>query len=131
MKKLVTIILVFLLASCTRTVYIPQVEVRTDSVVHTEFIHHRDTIYQSEKIVVAGDTVFIDRYKYKEKTVYKEVRDTTIRVDSIPYPVPTPVKVEVVKYRTPGWCWLILSLTVLGIGAFLHRKLKGVRDTLR
>ena len=131
MKKIVTIILVFLLASCTRTVYIPQVEVRTDSVSHTEYIHHRDTVYQSEKIVTINDTVYITKYKYVGKESSNVKTDTVIRTDSIPYPVEVPVEVEVIRYRTPGWVWCFFIMLAVGIAGFIWHRIKAVRDALR
>lgn len=131
MKKLVTIILVFLLASCTTVKYVEVPSIQRDTIIHNNTLIQKDTVYQSEKIITVNDTVYVTQYKFRERTVFKEKTDTVIRTDSIPYPVPTPVEKIVYKKVVPGWCWLILSLTVLGIGAFLHRKLKGVRDALR
>jgi hypothetical protein len=89
MKKLLLIITIALLASCTTTRYVsvPEYHYR-DSV---RVVNHRDSIYQRDSVYlyVKGDTIYHEHYN----TQYREFlhNDTLVinKVDSInkPYPV--------------------------------------------
>lgn len=41
-----------------------------------------------------------------------EVRDTLVKTETIEVPV------EVIKYRIPKWCWVLLAFNILAIGLF-------------
>ncbi len=74
----------FLLQSCKVKEYI-EVPVEVEK-VKIEYVHKLDSVYLHDSIstyiVQKGDTVFVDRYKYKIKEVYRT--DTIYQVDSIP-----------------------------------------------
>lgn len=131
MKKLVTIILVFLLMGCTTVKYVEVPSIQRDTVIQHNTLIERDTVFHSEKIIVTGDTVYITQFRYKEKKVYIEQTDTVIRTDSIPYPVPVVEEKEVIRYRTSGWGVLGWVLLIIGVAGFLYSKLKNVKNLMR
>ena len=119
--------LTLLLQGCKTKEYI-EVPVEVEK-VKTEYIHQRDSIYLHDSIatyiVQKGDTVFVDRCKYKIKEVYKT--DTVIKIDSIPKVIKVREKqiVEVNKVHT----WQKALMWVGGVGilvllGFLINKFK-------
>lgn len=85
--------------------YKDQVQVLKDSV----FLH--DSVFNT--IYARGDTVFVERYKYKYYTKERLKYDTIIVRDSVPYPI------EVVKYKTKqsklAWWLFIISITLVTV----------------
>lgn len=112
--------LLFTVSSCKTKEYI-KVPVEVEK-VKTEYIHKLDSVYLHDSIstyiVQKGDTVFVDRYKYKIKEVYKT--DTIHRVDSIPKIVTVNKIVEVNKLyswqKSLIWVGGVGLLVLLGIG---------------
>ena len=76
-------------SSCSRVQYVPVKSVRTDSVKILQQI--RDSIYVHDSIFVKsqGDTVYINRYRYKYLDKVRIDTMYVIHVDSVrvPYPV--------------------------------------------
>lgn len=77
------------LCSCTRTVYVPKVSVKRDSIyLHT---HSRDSIMVRDSVTIheKGDTIWLTRWRteYRDRiridTAYIERRDSV----AVPYPV--------------------------------------------
>ena len=110
MKKLLVIILVFILLSgCGATKY---VEIPIDRVK----IEYRDrtlidTLIRNDSTIIRekGDTVFLEKYKYLYKT--KEVRDTVNVADTV-----TVVQtVEVVKEVNRVHNWQIILMVLGGV----------------
>lgn len=120
------VILVFAgLASCTKTVYVPVNSVQKDSIYINSI--KIDSVYIQDSIFIdkSGDTIREYRYRYVYK--YKDKIDTVMseKIDSIQVPYP----VEVVKYKTPQWCWWALggvSLLLVPYIVKLINKLKGL-----
>ena len=129
---IITLILIaFLLCGC-KTRYLPAETSRTER----EYIERwlRDSIYIKDSIVInkAGDTVFVEKYKYLYRD--KFVRDSIFRTDSIyiekPYPVEVPKEVNrLTSFQSfQIWCGrLLLLFIVLFFGIkyglkFLKRK---------
>ena len=119
--------LTLLLQGCKIKEYV-EVPVEVEK-VKTEYIHQMDSIYLHDSIatyiVQKGDTVFVDRYKYKIKEVYKI--DTVIKIDSIPKVIKIKEKqiVEVSKVHT----WQKVLMWTGGVGilvllGFLINKFK-------
>lgn len=90
MKKLIYLIIVLFIASCTHTKYI-EIPVET---IKTEYIKEvqKDTLIMRDSVDrwLKNDTVFIYKYKYVYKTIYQtdtlKVTDTitnTIYIDKI------------------------------------------------
>lgn len=94
MKALIPIFIVLLaLASCTSTRYVPVTNNQRDSIYITK--ERTDTFIQRDSIVqiLKGDTIREVRYKYIERyrnridTIYKEQTDTITKVIEIERPL--------------------------------------------
>jgi hypothetical protein len=111
--------------SCTRHVYVPVETTKSDTVylnrVQLDSIYMRDSVF----IEKSGDTIREFQYKYIYR--FKDRIDTLYisKTDSIQVPYP----VEVVKYKTPQWCWWTLGGIVLLLVPYIMKwitKLKGL-----
>lgn len=111
--------------SCTRHVYVPVETTKSDTVylnrVQLDSIYMRDSVF----IEKSGDTIREFQYKYIYR--FKDRIDTLYisKTDSIQVPCP----VEVVKYKTPQWCWWTLGGIVLLLVPYIMKwitKLKGL-----
>lgn len=111
--------------SCTRHVYVPVETTKSDTVylnrVQLDSIYMRDSVF----IEKSGDTIREFQYKYIYR--FKDRTDTLYlsKTDSIQVPYP----VEVVKYKTPQWCWWTLGGIVLLLVPYIMKwitKLKGL-----
>ena len=111
--------------SCTRHVYEPVETTKSDTVylnrVQLDSIYMRDSVF----IEKSGDTIREFQYKYIYR--FKDRIDTLYisKTDSIQVPYP----VEVVKYKTPQWCWWTLGGIVLLLVPYIMKwitKLKGL-----
>lgn len=114
-----TIIVLFCFLSligCTKTLYVPIESVKTEyrDRLLRDSIYEHDSVY----VVVKGDTVWIDRFKY----LYRDriVHDSIFINDSIrvPYPVEKPLsRWEKMKMDVGGWAIGLLSgIFLTGIG---------------
>lgn len=125
----IVILLLFLAVlaatSCVRHVYIPVETTKSDTVymnrVQLDSIYMRDSVF----IEKSGDTIREFQYKYIYR--FKDRIDTLYisKTDSIQVPYP----VEVVKYKTPQWCWWALGSIVLLLVPYIVKwitKLKGL-----
>lgn len=107
-------VLVLLLSSCSRSVYVPVETVRVDTFVKTavrvDSVRLTDSVYVSERTV--GDTVYIvktrtqwrDRLQLRVDTVYRSKTDTITKV--------VEVVVEKKAKRRKVWPWLLGALAV-------------------
>lgn len=107
-------VLVLLLSSCSRSVYVPVETVRVDTFVKTavrvDSVRLTDSIYVSERTV--GDTVYVvktrtqwrDRLQLRVDTVYRSKTDTITKV--------VEVVVEKKAKRRKMWPWLLGALAV-------------------
>lgn len=111
--------------SCTKHVYVPVETTKSDTVymnrVKLDSIYMRDSVF----IEKSGDTIREFQYKYIYR--FKDRIDTLYisKTDSIQVPYP----VEVVKYKTPQWCWWALGGIVLLLVPYIVKwitKLKGL-----
>lgn len=104
MKALPILFLALLLTACTKRIYVPQVETRTEYVTQRDTLHTHDTLMRIDSVItlIKGDTVTIERWKFRDRisTQYKVRTDTLCRTDSIPYMVEVEKKVEVEKQLT-------------------------------
>ena len=100
MKLLIPIYLALLaMASCTSTRYVPVTNTQRDSVYITK--ERTDTFIQRDSIVqlIKGDTIREVRYKYIERyrnridTIYKERTDTITQVVEVERPLKLREKV--------------------------------------
>lgn len=111
--------------SCRPVRYVPVETVRSDTVYLNRV--KLDSLYVMDSVFIdrAGDTIRELRYRYIYK--YKDKIDTVYvaKTDSIQVPCP----VEVVKYKTPQWCWWTLGGVVLLLVPYIVKlinKLKGL-----
>lgn len=107
-------VLVLLLSSCSRRVYVPVETVRVDTFVKTavrvDSVRLTDSVYVSERTV--GDTVYVvktrtqwrDRLQLRVDTVYRSQTDTITKV--------VEVVVEKKAKRRKVWPWLLGALAV-------------------
>ena len=107
-------VLVLLLSSCSRSVYVPVETVRVDTFVKTavrvDSVRLTDSVYVSERTV--GDTVYVvktrtrwrDRLQLRVDTVYRSQTDTITKV--------VEVVVEKKAKRRKMWPWLLGALAV-------------------
>lgn len=130
MKKIIYFILTLVLCNIifgckTKYVHIPDVTISKGK----EYIDrwHRDSIHVKDSIIInkAGDTIFIENYKY----IYKDklVKDSIFITDSIKVDVPYPV--EVVKEVNILHNWQIILMCLGGVligylGFIVIRKIK-------
>lgn len=121
MRHIVFLLLFLSATSCTRHVYVPVETTKSDTVylnrVQLDSIYMRDSVF----IEKSGDTIREFQYKYIYR--FKDRIDTLYisKTDSIQVPYP----VEVVKYKTPQWCWWALGGIVLLLVPYIV-KLKGL-----
>ena len=107
-------VLVLLLSSCSRSVYVPVETVRVDTFVKTavrvDSVRLTDSVYVSERTV--GDTVYVvktrtqwrDRLQLRVDTVYRSQTDTITKV--------VEVVVEKKAKSRKVWPWLLGALAV-------------------
>ncbi len=125
----IVILLLFLAVlaatSCVRHVYVPVETTKSDTVymnrVQLDSIYMRDSVF----IEKSGDTIREFQYKYIYR--FNDRIDTLYisKTDSIQVPYP----VEVVKYKTPQWCWWALGGVILLLVPYIVKwitKLKGL-----
>lgn len=92
-----TALVTVLLAGCSRTVYVPQVEVRTE---YRERAVHDTTIVERERVErLAGDTVYVEVLRNVYRVTVRT--DTVVVRDSIPVPHETIRIREVARRKTP------------------------------
>ena len=117
-------VLVLLLSSCSRKVYVPVETVRVDTFVKTavrvDSVRLTDSVYVSERTV--GDTVYVvktrtqwrDRLQLRVDTVYRSQTDTLTKV--------VEVVVEKKAKSRKVWPWLLGALAV-GVVLFTFASL--------
>ena len=107
MKKLLFVLVLFILVSCgtTKTVYVPVETIKTEYKYNTDSIYCYDSIYYY--IQSKNDTIYEIKYKYKVLEKYKT--DTVVRIDSIPI----IKEVEITKEVNHLYWWQKL---LIGIG---------------
>lgn len=118
MSRLIIMVFAYLLAGCTKTVYIPVESVRTE--YQDRYLRDSVYVHDSTYIREKGDSVLIDRWH----TLYREVLkvDSFLRTDSIQVPYPVDKIVEVNKLY-----WFQKMLIWIGVGAIMALMLWLVR----
>jgi hypothetical protein len=108
-------------SSCSRVQYVPVESVRTDSVKILQQI--RDSIYVHDSIFVKsqGDTVYINRYRYKYLDKVRIDTMYVIHVDSVCVPYPVERKLnrwERAKQEVGG---IAIGVLITSIGLIITR----------
>lgn len=119
--------LLAVLQGCKTKEYI-EVPVEVEK-VKIEYVHKLDSIYLHDsiftQIVQRGDTIFVDRYKFKVKEVYKT--DTIHQIDSIPKIVEVKTKEIVEVNKLYSWQKALMwtgGVGILILLGFLINKFK-------
>lgn len=94
---IIAVLLMLATCSCTRTVYEPMVEVRTEYKDKVVEVHTTDSVTDTRFVFIKGDTVldYRDRVKWREKLVHDSIY--IHKTDSIP--VPYPVERELTRWE--------------------------------
>lgn len=111
--------------SCRSIKYVPVETVRTE--YKTRDSIRFDSIYQRDSVLllVKGDTVYKEKYKYLYKYQYLNKTDTVIKVDSIqiPYPVEKELsRWQSIKMELGGWAFGVIVVMVLVIVGWLRYR---------
>lgn len=117
---------------CTTTKYVPMVEYKekiiskTDSFLRTDSVWLHDSVFVKQK----GDTVLTDRWHYRDryKYIYKNITDTLVVRDSIPYKVKIKEPLSIVQ-RTAlvlgeGYLAMAIILALTCVLAWLNTRKK-------
>ena len=129
---LLLIAMALLLTSC-KTKYVTIPEVRTEYISKTDSVTVRDSIFvhDSVEVKLRGDTVVMERWhkEYVDRWRDRQLTDTIVRRDSIPYPVEVIKEVprELTwwqKTRIHGGEALMGIMGVLGFIGMLRLKKK-------
>lgn len=121
MKRIIIAVLL-ICCSCGRTVYVP---VETERVkIETKKEIQKDSIFidRVTHIETKGDTVFntLTQYKY----VYSHIRDTLLRVDSIPVIITPPPEIIYKTKKSKAQTGINWILGIICGGLILARKLR-------
>lgn len=136
MRKVIIIIMVALLGSCTTPKYVEVERHTIDTLRETKVL--RDSFYIHDSIFVNqwqhGDTIYQVRDRWRTQYVSKAVHDTVYRarIDSVP--VPYPVEKEVPSQLT-WWqqarlhlanilLWLVGLVVVIKVGRWHLSRLR-------
>lgn len=98
--------------SCTQTRCIPVETVAQDSIFQNHSFHDSVIIRDSVIVYQAGDTVYIDkvRYRYRDRSVRDTVRQYLDRVVHVPYPVKQKLSRMEETLIGLGWFFIFLIL---------------------
>lgn len=120
MKRLIYLFIILLasaiyLSSC-RTQYVPVETVRTE--YKTRDSIRFDSIYQHDSVflIVKGDTVYKEKYKYLYRYLTINKVDTVLRTDSIDVPYPVEKRLtrwQSIKMELGGWAMGVIILLVI------------------
>lgn len=127
MRHILIILFVALsLLSCRSVRYVPVESVKHDSIYVNKVQH--DSIYQQDSIYIRdkGDTVYIDRYKYRY--IYKNIEDTVYveHNDTIQVVVEVEKKLtrwQSLKMNIGGYAMAFLVLAFLSVAGWVAYRL--------
>ena len=108
-------------SSCSRVQYVPVESVRTDSVKILQQM--RDSIYVHDSIFVKsqGDTVYINRYRYKYLDKVRIDTMYVIHVDSVRVPYPVERKLNRWERAKQEVGSIAMGIVILAIGLIIIR----------
>ena len=116
-----------LLCGCRQMQYVPVVTVLHDSIYIAQV--QRDSILRYDSIYVrdAGDTVWLEKYKYLYRDRVRVDTLVSVRTDTVSVPVPVERKLtrwERVKLEAGGYALVIGALLVLVIIGWLVYRIR-------
>lgn len=122
MKNLLYIILLMLvicLTSCRNIKYVPvetvKTEYKTRDSIRFDSIYEHDSIF----LLVKGDTVYKEKYRYKYRYLTINKTDTVMLTDSVQFPYPVEKQLtrwQQMKIELGGWAVgviVILSIVLM------------------
>lgn len=118
------IVLVVTLCSC-RTQYVPVETIRTEYRYADRMQH--DSIYQHDSTMIYrdGDTVYLNRYKYRYKYLYINKVDSFVKTDSVQVPYPVEKRLtrwQSMKMELGGWAFGGLLFVLIIVGWLVYRN---------
>ncbi len=125
---LIYILAVFsMLCGCRQMQYVPVVTVLHDSVYVVQT--HRDSILRYDSIYVrdAGDTVWLEKYKYLYRDRVRVDTLVSVRTDTVSVPVPVERKLtrwERVKLEAGGYAIVIGFCVVLAVVGWMVYRIR-------
>ena len=146
-QYLIYLIFIFILSSCgpikyvpiEKTTYIHDTTTITKTYRDTTIVLKPDTL--QNEITISKDTTSFLKNDYAESTaslsgghlyhtLYTyprpiDVKIPTIEITSKHFKTESkevPVKVEIIKYKVPKWCWCLLGVNLLAIALFLIKR---------
>lgn len=118
MRAVFFILIAFLIAGCTRTLYVPQEveKIKYKDRILVDSVYYRDSVF----FMLKGDTVYLEKYKY----IYRDklIRDSVYLRDSVSYPVYVDVVKEV--KRVPKFYKFCFAFTMISVGFGAFRILR-------
>lgn len=148
-QYLIYLIFIFILSSCgpikyvpiEKTTYIHDTTTITKTYRDTTIVLKSDTLQKETPIPPSQDTTSFLKNDYAESTaslsgghlyhtLYTyprpvDVKIPTIEIDRKHFKTESkevPVKVEIIKYKVPKWCWCLLGVNLLAIALFLLKR---------
>ena len=148
-QYLIYLIFIFILSSCgpikyvpiEKTTYIHDTTTITKTYRDTTIVLKPDTLQKETPIPPSQDTTSFLKNDYAESTaslsgghlyhtLYTyprpiDVKIPTIEIDRKHFKTESkevPVKVEIIKYKVPKWCWCLLGVNLLAIALFLLKR---------
>lgn len=122
MKKSLVILFAVLVAGCTKTVYLPKevshIEYRDRESVRVDSAYVRDSVF----LAVRGDTVYLEKYRYRYLYRDRIIRDSVFKRDSIRVPYPVEVVREV--RHVPRFFWWCFAAALAIVSAWIARLLR-------
>ena len=124
-----------------KTTYIHDTTTITKTYRDTTIVLKSDTLQKETPIPPSQDTTSFLKNDYAESTaslsgghlyhtLYTyprpiDVKIPTIEIDRKHFKTESkevPVKVEIIKYKVPKWCWCLLGVNLLAIALFLLKR---------
>lgn len=116
-----------LLCGCRQMQYVPVVTVLHDSVYVTQV--QRDSIIRFDSVYIrdAGDTVWLEKYKYLYRDRWRVDTLVSVRTDTVSVPVPVERKLtrwERVKLEAGGYAIVIGFCVVLAVVGWMVYRIR-------
>lgn len=116
-----------LLCGCRQMQYVPVVTVLHDSVYVTQV--QRDSIIRFDSVYIrdAGDTVWLEKYKYLYRDRWRVDTLVSVRTDTVSVPLPVERKLtrwERVKLEAGGYAIVIGFCVVLAVVGWMVYRIR-------
>ena len=116
------------LAGCSSTKYVPvetiKTEYKTRDSIRFDSIYQHDSVY----LMIKGDTVYKEKYKYLYRYLTVNKTDTVIKTDSVQVPYPVEKKLtrwQSAKIELGGWAFgIVIALALVIVGWIVYKSRK-------